>query len=97
MAPRSFILSFTFLCLLSFSGYAQIELDNASFEGAPQDATLPQGWFACQMGTTPDILPGVWGVIMEPSDGDSYIGLITLRYGFFLSVARYYENKRYKY
>ena len=88
MAPRSFILSFTFFCLLSFSGYAQIELDNASFEGAPQDATLPQGWFACQMGTTPDILPGVWGVIMEPSDGDSYIGLITREDGSYESIGQ---------
>jgi hypothetical protein len=54
-----------------------IELSNASFEGEPQDATVPQGWMACKEGTTPDILPGYWGVYTEPADGDTYVGLIT--------------------
>ena len=54
-----------------------IELANASFEGEPRDATVPQGWMACKEGTTPDILPGYWGVYLDPSDGDTYVGLIT--------------------
>lgn len=54
-----------------------IELFNASFEGEPQDATVPQGWIACKEGTTPDILPGFWGVYTEPNDGETYVGLIT--------------------
>lgn len=54
-----------------------IELSNGSFEGEPADATVPQGWMACKEGTTPDILPGYWGVYAEPSDGDTYVGLIT--------------------
>jgi len=87
MTSKSFILSLA-LCLLSIIGYAQIELDNASFEGTPQDATLPQGWYGCEMGTTPDIMPGVWGVIMEPSDGDSYIGLITRVDGSYESIGQ---------
>jgi hypothetical protein len=54
-----------------------IEISNASFEGEPADATVPQGWMPCKEGTTPDILPGYWGVYTEPSDGDTYMGLIT--------------------
>ena len=54
-----------------------IELSNSSFEGEPRDATVPQGWMGCKEGTTPDILPGYWGVYNDPSDGDTYIGLIT--------------------
>jgi hypothetical protein len=60
----------------SLSGQ-NIELSNASFEGEPADATVPQGWLPCKEGTTPDILPGYWGVYTEPSDGDTYLGLIT--------------------
>lgn len=69
------------LCFLSFlpsGARAQwIELINPSFEGEPMDATVPQGWMACKEGTTPDILPGYWGVYTEPSDGETYVGLIT--------------------
>ena len=54
-----------------------IEIANSSFEGEPADATTPQGWMPCKEGTTPDILPGYWGVYNEPSDGDTYVGLIT--------------------
>ena len=64
--------------LLAIAGNSQIiELANASFEGEPRDATVPQGWLPCKEGTTPDILPGYWGVYAEPSDGDTYVGLIT--------------------
>ncbi len=65
-----------------------ITLDNASFEGEPQDATLPQGWFAVELGTTPDIMPGIWGVSMESSDGDTYLGLITREDGSFESIGQ---------
>jgi len=54
-----------------------IEIANSSFDGQPADATVPQGWMPCNEGTTPDILPGYWGVYNEPSDGDTYLGLIT--------------------
>ena len=54
-----------------------IELLNPSFEDEPADATTPQGWTACKEGTTPDILPGFWGVYTTPSDGETYVGLIT--------------------
>ncbi len=67
------------LCLASslYVKAQHIELSNSSFEGEPRDATVPQGWMACKEGTTPDILPGYWGVYNEPSDGDTYVGLIT--------------------
>lgn len=72
--------AFIFICCqlnyLMVSGQ-YIELMNASFEGEPGDATVPQSWMPCKEGTTPDILPGFWGVYSEPSDGDTYIGLIT--------------------
>ncbi|MFT5383052.1 MAG: hypothetical protein ACI8VT_001575 [Saprospiraceae bacterium] len=66
---------FCFFLVSSLS--AQISLDNASFEGEAEDATLPSGWLQCKQGTTPDILPGAWGVYNEPSDGETYMGLIT--------------------
>lgn len=54
-----------------------IKLANPSFEGEPQDATTPQGWDACGLYSTPDILPGPWGVYQKPDEGKSFIGLIS--------------------
>ncbi len=72
-------LAFFFWLLLpaSILSAQRIDIANASFEGEPADATVPQGWMACQKGTTPDILPGYWGVYDEASDGNTYVGLIT--------------------
>lgn len=79
------------ICLLlslSWSLSAQIYMDNASFEGEPQDATVPVGWFPCELGTTPDILPGFWGVYEESSEGDTYVGLITRDDGSWESIGQ---------
>jgi hypothetical protein len=65
-----------------------IYLNNASFEGIPQDATVPAGWFSCELGTTPDILPGAWGVYQEASEGDTYVGLITRDDGTWESIGQ---------
>lgn len=66
------------LTLLPFLLQAQdLRLENASFEDEPQDATMPQRWHSCKKGSTPDILPGFWGVYLEPFDGETYVGLIT--------------------
>jgi len=73
---QAFLFLFCQLCYLVVSGQF-IELSNPSFEGEPRDATVPQGWMACKEGTTPDILPGFWGVYNEPSDGATFVGLIT--------------------
>jgi len=56
---------------------AQIFLTNPSFEDEPADATMPTGWWSIDRHTTPDILPGYWGVYEEASDGETFIGLIT--------------------
>lgn len=58
-------------------GQAQQVLNNPSFEDEPADATMPMGWFSTERGTTPDILPGPWGVTTEPFEGETYVGLIT--------------------
>lgn len=66
------------LCLSPWPLFSQwIELSNSSFEGEAADATVPQGWLPCKEGTTPDILPGYWGVYTTPSDGETFVGLIT--------------------
>lgn len=74
--------------MLCFNSQAQIRIDNASFEGEAQDATMPNGWLSCKDGTTPDILPGSWGVTTEPSEGDTYIGLITRPDGSWESIGQ---------
>src|SRR5689334_15278944 len=78
--PSLFLLTMRLsLCLflslcLSLRLFSQvIELFNPSFEDTPQDATMPQGWTGCKEGTTPDILPGFWGVYTPPSDGQTYV------------------------
>lgn len=77
-------------CLLFLSGMSigQISLNNASFEGTPQDATVPMGWQGCEAGSTPDILPGSWGVYNESADGETYMGLITRADGSWESVGQ---------
>ncbi len=67
---------------------AQIYLDNGSFEGEPQDATVPVGWHKCAKETTPDILPGFWGVNLEASEGDTFMGLITRENGTVESIGQ---------
>lgn len=75
------------LITLAFANEA-IYLDNASFEGTPQDAMVPVGWFPCERGTTPDILPGPWGVYQEASEGETFVGLITREDGSFESIGQ---------
>lgn len=66
---------------------------NPSFEGEPQDATVPIGWVACEALTTPDILPGVWGVYLEASDGETYTGLITRNNNTWESITQRLSKK----
>ena len=67
---------------------AQILLENPSFEGEAQDATTPIGWLECEKQTTPDILPGYWGVYLEPHEGNTYAGLITRGNGTWEAVGQ---------
>lgn len=65
-----------------------IFLNNASFEDDAQDATVPSGWFGCELGSTPDILPGQWGVYQPAEEGDTYLGLITREDGTWESIGQ---------
>lgn len=78
-------LSLLFICT---SGKGQKLMKNPSFEDEPADATMPSDWFSCNRGTTPDILPGYWGVYTRPSDGQSYIGLITREDGSYEAIGQ---------
>ena len=82
------VLLFAMFCGLTAYSTAQIHLTNPSFEGEPQDATVPVGWLPCEKGTTPDILPGPWGVFLEASEGETFVGLITREDGSFESIAQ---------
>jgi hypothetical protein len=55
----------------------KITIPNGSFEDLPKDGRIPSRWKACGANSTPDILPGPWGVTNPPSHGNSYLGLIT--------------------
>jgi len=79
---------FLFVAIFQVFSVAQTTLNNASFEDEPQDATVPTGWHICELGTTPDILPGFWGVKTEASEGETYIGLITRADGSFESIGQ---------
>ncbi len=86
------LIRFPLFCLFWLAGIApaagQIYLVNPSFEGDPQDATVPVGWFPCREGTTPDILPGFWGVFTEASEGETFVGLITREDGSWESIGQ---------
>lgn len=81
-----------FLALFNWPLLAQlpvsIELTNPSFEGEAADATMPVGWLMSTPGTTPDILPGYWGVYQDAEDGDTYLGLITRPDGSWEAIAQ---------
>lgn len=84
---RIFFLLFFSICISNLCE-AQFTLNNSSFEGEAQDATIPVGWIGCERNTTPDILPGFWGVYTEASDGETYAGIITRMDGTFESIAQ---------
>lgn len=79
-----------YCCMFLFAAQlsAQAYLNNGFFEGTPQDATVPSGWHICAPGSTPDILPGPWGVFLEASEGDTYIGMITREDGSYESIGQ---------
>jgi len=79
------VLNLTIICPTIFG---QMEFDNGSFEDTPADATMPSGWWLVTRGTTPDILPGYWGVYDDASDGETFIGMITRQDGTFESIGQ---------
>ena len=85
------LLTLLFLGILMHTTKAQL-LSNCSFEGTPQDARMPASWFMCSDGTTPDILPGPWGVNTRPSDANTYLGLITRPDGSWESIGQRFTS-----
>lgn len=80
MQIRNFLVSgLWFLVLLPYSLNAQqsVYLRNASFEDRPQEAKTPVGWESCGEYSSPDVLPGPWGVYQKAADGNTFVGLIT--------------------
>jgi len=57
--------------------FKPVVLENTSFEGIPHDAVTPEKWQACGLDSSPDILPGPWGVYQKPTEGNTFLGLIT--------------------
>lgn len=57
--------------------FKPVVLENTSFEGVPHDAVTPEKWQACGLDSSPDILPGPWGVYQKPTEGNTFLGLIT--------------------
>lgn len=55
-------------------------INNPSFEGQPQADFPPPGWTICMPNQTPDTQPGFFGVHKSPTDGNSYLGLVTNPY-----------------
>ncbi len=81
------------LLISAFALSGQVTLTNPSFEDEPADATMPMGWLKCAKGTTPDILPGYWGVYEEAQEGDTYLGLITRGDGSAESIGQRLPSK----
>lgn len=54
----------------------QIHFTNASFEDTPGEALVPTGWTSTTPGSSPDILPGAWGVNHPPYEGKTCVGLV---------------------
>lgn len=79
-----------FLSLITWANIsaAQMIFNNPSFEDEPSDATVPMGWFPVEMGTTPDIGPGPWGIDLEAEEGETYVGLITRSDGSFEAIGQ---------
>lgn len=81
-----------FLLLVSFV-FVQpgvvIPIRNPSFEDdKPAQSKLPGGWQSFTPGSTPDILPGAWGVQFAAQDGKTCVGLVTRNDGTSEDIAQ---------
>lgn len=65
------------ILLLGFQSAIGQYVINPSFEGPRDYSTTPHDWFECSNLSTPDTQPGAWGVNLKPSDGNSYVSIVT--------------------
>jgi gliding motility-associated-like protein len=70
---------FRLSALLTMIGHLTLgqTMNNGSLEGPRSTSFCPSGWFPCNEHSTPDTQPGGWNVSLQPSDGQSYISLVT--------------------
>lgn len=66
----------------------KIYLRNPSFEDAPKASACPAGWHSITPGSTPDILPGAWGIDFPPQEGKTCLGLVTRQDGTIENVSQ---------
>jgi hypothetical protein len=66
----------------------KIYFRNPSFEDAPRASASPVGWHSTATGSTPDILPGAWGIEFAPKDGKTCVGLVTRSDGSSENIAQ---------
>jgi hypothetical protein len=68
------------LLAFAFTFFAQssqtIPIRNPSFEDSPGNSKSPKGWHSDTKGSTPDILPGAWGIDFAAQDGRTCVGLV---------------------
>ena len=55
----------------------KIRFKNPSFEDQPRESASPEAWQSFTLDSTPDILPGAWGVTFGPQHGNTCVGLVT--------------------
>lgn len=83
-----YFISFLIMMLYCVDLHSQYIIQNPSFEDKPKASTLPRSWNTCNKGSTPDILPGPWGVEKKAIDGNTFLGLITREDGSYESIGQ---------
>jgi gliding motility-associated-like protein len=74
MRKTSLLVIILFIGFLS--GYCQY-LSNPSVEGTILMIGPPPGWEVCNVGSTPNVQPGKYAVYLPPSEGETYVGMLT--------------------
>jgi hypothetical protein len=78
--PMKYLLLGMLLVVYGFFGgqlRTYLELENPSFEDRAGQNKFPQGWSSSTPDSTPDILPGAWGLSCEPQQGKTCVGLVS--------------------
>ena len=65
------------LLIIPFIALGQnLWVQNPSFEGLPGNGITPAPWETCMDEQTPDTQPGIWGINLPASDGNTYLGFV---------------------